>query len=177
MSMTQFLFPLPRPLKAVMLALALSSSVVLADEMPAPTGEVILTVAGNISTTNGDGTLALDADLLAGLPQHEFTTSTIWTEGTATYSGVLLRDLLLAVGATGSTVTLTALNDYQISMRSADALENGPLLAYLTDGKPMPVRDKGPVWLIYPYDDVPAYRTEQTYARSIWQMTRIEIAD
>lgn len=173
--MTQF--SLPRLMRAAALALALSTPAVLAEDMPAPTGEVILTVAGNISTTNGGGTLALDAELFASLPQHEFTTTTIWTDGSSTYSGVLLRDLLLAAGATGGTVTLTALNDYQITMPAADALEDGPLLANLSDGQPMSVRDKGPVWLIYPYDDVAAYRTEQTYARSIWQLTRIEIAD
>lgn len=148
-----------------------------AQEMAAPTGEVILTVAGAITTTNGDGVLALDADLFAKLPQHTFITSTIWTEGTATYTGVLLRDLLDAVGAKGSTVKLTALNDYQISMPAADAFENGPLLANLSNGEPMSLRDKGPVWLIYPFDDVAEYRTEQTYARAIWQLNRIEITD
>lgn len=148
-----------------------------AQTLPAATDEVILTVSGDITNTNADGALALDAALLASLPQHEFTTSTIWTEGTATYSGVLLRDLLAAAGATGATVKLTALNDYQITMPAADAAEDGPLLAVLVDGKPMSVRDKGPVWLVYPYDDNAAYRTEQTYARSIWQLNRIEITD
>jgi hypothetical protein len=50
-------------------------------------------------------------------------------------------------------------------------------LATLADGKPMSVREKGPVWMLFPYDDVAAYRTEQTYARSIWQLNRIEITD
>ena len=136
-----------------------------------------MTVSGKIANTNSDGVLALDAELFATLPQHSFTTSTIWTEGTATYTGVLLRDLLAAVGADGATVKLTALNDYEISMPAADALEDGPLLANLSNGEPMSVRDKGPVWMIFPFDDVAAYRTEQTYSRSIWQLNRIEIAD
>jgi hypothetical protein len=155
----------------------LAGAPLLAETMPAPTGEVILKLSGAIDTTNGDGVLALDAALLAGLPQHSFTTSTIWTEGTATYAGVLLRDLLEVAGAGGDTLTLTALNDYQITMPAADAAADGPLVAYLVDGQPMSVRDKGPVWLIYPYDAVAAYRTEQTYARSIWQLDRIEVAD
>jgi hypothetical protein len=162
---------------ACLLALVGVSASASAETLPAPQGEVILTVSGAITTTNGDGVFALDADLMATLPQHEFATSTIWTEGTTTYSGVLLRDLLAAAGATGATVKLTALNDYQITMPAADALEDGPLLAYLADGKTMPTRDKGPVWLIYPFDDVAAYRSEQTYARSIWQLNRIEITD
>ena len=168
---------LVRPLRTSLCALLLSAPAVWAHEFPAPTGEVILTVSGAIGHTNVDGTLQLDAALMASLPQHSFATSTIWTEGTATYSGVLLRDLLAAVEASGATVTLTALNDYQISMPAADAAADGPLLAYLADGAPMSVRDKGPVWMLFPYDDVAAYRSEQTYARSIWQLTRIEITD
>lgn len=162
---------------AGLLAIVLSVSAAQAEDMPAPTGEVLLTVSGSISTTNGDGVLALDAVLFSSLPQHSFTTSTIWTKGTATYSGVLLRDLLTAAGATGGTVTLTALNDYQISMPAAEVLADGPLLANLSDGKPMSVRDKGPVWMVYPYDMAPEYRTEKAYARSIWQVTSIEISD
>jgi len=156
---------------------ALSAGSVSAQDMPAPGAEVILTVTGAIGTTNGDGVWALDAALFATLPQHSFTTGTIWTDGTATYTGVLLRDLLTAAGGTGGTVTLTALNDYQIAMPAAEALEDGPLLANLSDGQPMSVRDKGPIWLIYPYDTVAGYRTEQTYARSIWQLNRIEVSD
>lgn len=148
-----------------------------AEPLPAPTGEALLTVSGAITQPNADGALVLDQALIDSLPQHEFTTSTIWTEGKATYSGVLLRDLLAVAGATGTTVTLTALNDYQITMPAADAAEDGPILATRVDGKPMSVRDKGPVWLVYPYDENPAYRSEQTYARSIWQLNRIEITD
>lgn len=168
---------LTRTLCASLVTLTLSAPVATAQDLPAPTGEVLLTVTGAIDNTNAEGALALDAALLASLPQHSFTTSTIWTEGTASYSGVLLRDLLAAAGAKGATVTLTALNDYQISMPAADALADGPLLATLVDGEPMSVREKGPVWMLFPYDDVAAYRTEQTYARSIWQLNRIEITD
>jgi hypothetical protein len=161
----------------VALVAAFAAQATHSETKPAPTGEIILTVSGAIGTTNGDGVLALDAALFATLPQHSFTTGTIWTEGTATYTGVLLRDLLAAAGTTGETVNLKALNDYQISMPAADALEDGPLLANLSDGKPMSLREKGPVWLIFPYDDVAGYRTEQSYARSIWQLNRIEVAD
>lgn len=161
-------------------ALCLSSSLdrpASAEELSPPTREVILTVSGAIANTNGDGVAMFDLALLQTLPKHEFTTSTIWTEAPATYEGVLLSDLLTAVGASGKTVVAAALNDYQISIPVADAKADGPLLAFLTNGEPMSARNKGPIWLIYPFDTVAAYRTEQTYARSIWQLTRIEITD
>ncbi len=161
---------------AVCLTIGLSGQA-RAQDLGSPTGDVILTVSGAISNTNGDGVAKFDMALLQTLPKHQFTTSTIWTEGVATYEGVLLADLLVVVGATGKTVVATALNDYQISLPAADAKSDGPLLAILVDGTPMSTRDKGPVWLVYPFDDVAGYRTEQTYARSIWQLDRIEITD
>jgi hypothetical protein len=148
-----------------------------AEGLAKPTGEVLLTVTGHIGKTNGSGVVQLDLGLLENLPQHEFTTSTTWTQGTQTFRGVLLRDLISALGITGSTMNLTALNDYRISMPVADVYDDGPLLAYMMDGKTMSVREKGPVWMVYPYDSNAAYRTEQTYARSIWQLVQIEFAD
>jgi len=153
---------------------ALTASAAVADDFAAPSGAVILTVSGMFTATNAEGTLMLDQAQLAALPQISFATATPWTEGTPRFQGVLVKDLIAAIGATGGTITLTALNDYQITMPVADVADDGPLLAYLLDGKPMSLRDKGPVWLVFPYDANADYRTEQTYARSIWQLDRIE---
>ena len=145
--------------------------------LPRPTGDVVLTVSGAITTTNADGIAVFDRALLDSLPQHSFTTTTIWTEGPNTYTGILLKDLLAAVGATGATVKATALNDYQITFPASEIATDAPLVAYKTDGAPMSVRDKGPLWLIFPFDTNADYRTEETYARSIWQMDRIEVTE
>ena len=37
------------------------------------------------------------------------------------------------------------------------------------------MRDKGPLWIIYPYDQNTDYQTEVIYSRSIWQLDRIEV--
>lgn len=169
--------PLRHLLAATAVAVALGATPAVAEGFAAPSGPVILTLGGSIGQSNADGRLALDQTLLEALPQHEFATSTIWTEGVVTFRGVLLRDLLTAAGASGEIVTLTALNDYSIGMPAAEATESAPLLAYLMNGQPMSVRDKGPIWLVYPYDADAEFRTEQTYARSIWQLDRIEVGD
>jgi hypothetical protein len=41
----------------------------------------------------------------------------------------------------------------------------------------MSMRNKGPLWLVYPYDSNVALQTEAVYARSIWQLVRIESRD
>ena len=59
----------------------------------------------------------------------------------------------------------------------SDAKDDGPLLAYLMDGKTMSLRDKGPIWMVFPYDQNPDYRTEETYSRSIWQLLQIDFVE
>jgi hypothetical protein len=163
---------------AALLAFAVASlQQVHAQGLGHPAGKVILTVTGEIARTNATGKASFDLSLLDALPQHGFVTSTIWTSGQTTYSGVLLVDLLAAVGAQGATVVGNALNDYRIRIPVAEITEEAPLLAYRADGVPMSVREKGPIWLIYPFDSDEQYRTEQNYSRSIWQLNRIEITD
>lgn len=148
-----------------------------AHEFKAPQGEVLLTIRGAITATNSDDALLLDLALLESLPQAEFSTSTTWTSGTPRFSGVLMKDLIAAVGATGGTITLRAVNDYAITMPVEDVAEDAPLLAYLMDGQTMSLRDKGPVWMVYPYDANEAYRSEEVFSRSIWQLTEITFAE
>jgi hypothetical protein len=38
----------------------------------------------------------------------------------------------------------------------------------------MSIREKGPLWLVYPYDLNKAYQSETIYSRSIWQLVRID---
>ncbi|MET3601639.1 molybdopterin-dependent oxidoreductase [Martelella mangrovi] len=148
-----------------------------AEDLPAPMGRVILTVSGNIGVTNADGAAEFDLAMLDALPQTRFTTETIWTDKAAEYSGVELSALLEAVDADGSQLLMTALNDYAIDVPASEAVSGGPILATRVDGHPLSVRDKGPVWVIYPFDDKPAYKTEITYSRSIWQLKSIEVED
>lgn len=157
------------------LVLALLAGGAPADDLPAPQGEVILTVGGAIASANAGGRAEFDLDLLRRLPATTITTSTIWTEGRPAFTGVPLQALLAAVGAEGTVIRAIALNDYAIEIPASDAVPGGPLIAYARDGAPMSVRDKGPLWIVYPYDDDPAYRTEVIYARSIWQLRTIEI--
>ena len=49
------------------------------------------------------------------------------------------------------------------------------VLARLLDDKPMPVRDKGPLFIIYPFDADETLRSERYYSRSAWQLKVIEV--
>ena len=144
------------------------------DLMPAE-GEVILTVSGEIGATNYGEKAAFDIAMLRALGEVEFATSTIWTEGEQTFLGVSLKTLLETIGVEDGTLKASAINDYSVEIPVADAVEGGPIIAYMRNGKEMSVRDKGPLWIVYPYDQNPDYKSEQIYSRSIWQLDRIEV--
>ncbi|APE42418.1 oxidoreductase [Sulfitobacter alexandrii] len=162
------------PALALVAASALSAG---AEELAQPQGEVILTVSGPLATTNVDGTAQFDLEMLEALDATTFETTTIWTEGEHSFTGVSLDLLVDRLGLEGETLRATAINDYAIDIPLSDAVEGGPIVAYRMDGDTMSVRDKGPLWIVYPYDANPDYRTEVVYSRSIWQLDRIEVVE
>ncbi|RGP37186.1 molybdopterin-dependent oxidoreductase [Pseudotabrizicola alkalilacus] len=144
--------------------------------LPAPTGDVILTVRGEIAQTNGDGAAALDRAMIDAIGVTTMHTGTIWTEGTSEFQGVELSRLMRHLGADGTTLRLIALNEYAVEIPMTEAVDGGPLLAFHMDGTDLSPRDKGPLWMVYPYDLKPdEYKNEVSHARSIWQLTVIEV--
>lgn len=146
-----------------------------AEDLAALTGEVVLTISGNIGQTGPDGSAQFDMEMLKAMPQRNFETSTIWTEGETSFVGVPLSVLLEKVGAEGATIRATAINDYAVEIPVDSISAQDPIVAYEMDGAAMSRRQKGPLWIVYPYDSDTKYQTEVIYSRSIWQLDRLEI--
>ena len=157
---------------AALLASALSATAALALE--APTGHVILTVMGEISNTNAGDTAQFDMAMLEKLKGRKGEMETPWTEGKVTFEGPLLREILAAVGATGTSLKVRALNDYAADVPAEDA-KLDTILATKIDGKPMSIRDKGPLMLVYPFDLNADLFNEKYFSRSVWQIKEIEV--
>lgn len=137
--------------------------------------DIILTVSGDIAEAPENAALTFSASDLRALPSDSFATETIWTEGEQVFVGVPLHSLLTHVGASSGTLLASAANDYTVSIPTSDAVPNGPIVAYSRNGADMSLRDKGPLWIIYPFAGNPDYKTEEFYSRSIWQLDRIEV--
>jgi hypothetical protein len=146
-----------------------------AADLAKPKGEIILVMSGAITNINSTGKAEFDMDMVKALPVSTFKTSTTWTKGVKSFTGVSLKALLAAVGATGKNLHSIAINDYAVEIPATDAVDDGPILAYSMDDQPMSVRDKGPLWMVYPYDAKLSYRTEEIYSRSIWQLSKIDV--
>lgn len=155
--------------------LAFGSMSAAADTMPVATGDVIMTIDGAIRPDAPAGGYTLDLAGLQSFAAEEFATTTIWTEGELTFTGVPLSALLKAAGATGTTVAAEALNGYSVDIPIADLEEDVPIVAYHIDGEVFSRREKGPLWIVYPYDRDEKYKSEISYAYSIWQLQRLTV--
>lgn len=118
---------------------------------------------------------ALSLETLDGFEQVTFTTTTTWTDGEVEFSGVPIKTLLSQLGVEGETLQMIALNDYAVSMPISELEDDAPIVATRMNGAPMTVRDKGPFWVVYPYDSDEKYRTETVFSRSIWQLNRLRV--
>lgn len=155
--------------------LLLAGLVPAAQALDSPKGRVVLTISGSGLKANQDGRVALDMDMLAALPQHSITVNTPWYPQARKFSGPLLRDVLALAGARGSNIEAYALNDYRVSIPMDDVLRHRVILARLMDEQPMSVRDKGPLFIIYPFDEDRRLRSSLYYSRCAWQLKALEI--
>jgi hypothetical protein len=140
------------------------------EPLAAPQGNVVLSISGRVTRTNAPGRADFDLDMLAALPQRRLTTRTPWHQGAQVFTGPLLRDVLAQAGADGTQLIAVALNDYRCEIPTADTQQYDIVLARLQNGEPMRVRDKGPLFIVYPYDTDARLRSDRYYARSAWQL-------
>ena len=158
-----------------LLALAAAAPLSFAQSLDAPKGRAILSISGKIDLKNKGDLAAFDMAMIEKLPQHTFTTRTPWYDKPVKFTGPLLSDVLAAVKASGTTVSAVAINDYKVNIPMEDVRKHGILMARLIDDKPIPVRSKGPLFVVYPFDSASELRTSVYYERSIWQLKALEL--
>lgn len=160
-------------LSLLVTAVLLAGFAARAVALDAPTQRPILEISGNISVSNQGDTAVFDRAMLEELGLVTVVTRTPWSDGVSTYEGVSLEVLMEAVGASGTTVTAIALNDYVTTIPLSDFAQYGPILAMRHNGEYMSVRDKGPLFIIYPFDSDPDLGTQTYFGRSAWQVHKL----
>ena len=112
---------------------------------------------------------------LAALPQVELWTDNDYIDAVSLFTGPRLRDVLPEGLTAEDEISLTALNDYSVTIPASDALSYDVILATTLNGKKMSVRDKGPIWVIYPMSDHSELQEASYNDRLIWQLARIGV--
>ncbi len=146
-----------------------------AKALTAPAGKPVLTIAGNISESNSPAGAAFDLKMIEALGVNGFETTCPWYDGAMKFEGPLMRKLLETVGAKGSVLSVQALNDYTTDIPMDDFSKFDAVLAVKRNGEYMPVRDKGPLFIVYPYDSIPELKSQTYYKRSAWQVARMTV--
>ena len=136
---------------------------------------VILSVTGAISGHGGSGRIDFDLKDLEQLGLTKLTTWTPWTEGEVEFEGVWARRLMEAVGAQGTEVEARALNDYVEVIPIDDFHRYDVLLAVRMNGQLMRTRDKGPIWIVYPWSGNPELDDFLTREKSVWQLNALHV--
>jgi len=163
-----------RQVAVVLLCLALPV-IARAAELPKPTGEVMLTVTGAIAHRNSEAGAEFDREMLEALGPRTLRTSTAWTDSVAEFEGVPLAAVIAAVGGTGEELVASAINDYKAQIPMDDVRRYQMLLALRMNGRDLTLRDKGPIWIVYPRDDHPELRTNAYNVRWVWALSALEI--
>ena len=139
----------------------------------APTVAQAETTGVVLSIEKGEREYRLTLEDIKAFTPVVFETETIWTHGVQSFEGVRLKDLLDSINISNGQLRAIAVNDYAVNIPVADAVSDGPIIAYKQNGAEMSRRRKGPLWIVYPYDDKKSDQTETVYSRSIWQLDRL----
>lgn len=135
----------------------------------------ILEIKGSIDKFNSGDHFVFDRATLESLGGKTMKTHTPWTDDQMDFEGVLLKDLLKFVGAKGGEVVAVGLDDYSVTL-PADMISQYPIMiAYKKNGKYMTVREMGPLWIVFPYDDYPELNNRRNNFYWVWQLSRLEI--
>lgn len=159
-------------LNIITFVLALFGSSAFALEVP--TGRVLLTVSGAIKVTNVPEGAQFDRAMLRALDWKQYETFNSITNGIEQFSGPTIASLMAAVQAEGGAFHAVAADDYAVEISIAEAQRAGAILALEHNGKKMSLRDRGPIWVIFPQSKSQA--DSFTYhPQMIWQLVAIEV--
>lgn len=90
--------------------------------------------------------------------------------------GPLLKDVLELSGFSGKTLLAVGFDRYEAEIPAGDMNDYRVLAAREVDGTVLTLRNKGPLWIVYPSEAHPHLQLNPIYeARSVWQLKEINV--
>jgi len=99
---------------------------------------------------NGGEPMRADMASFNALPKQTLKVVEPFVKKSMTFTGVAFADVLNAAKGTGTSVTVHALDDYEVTFKVATLRDQGALLATRVDGEAIDVSEGGPVRLVFP---------------------------
>ncbi len=117
--------------------------------LPTPKGKSILTLSG-VANPNAGHDLKLDLATLGLLPTVDATVYEPFLKHDVQFEGVLLSDLLGYAGVdSNATMTVTALDDYEVAFSLDQLDEARVMVATHADGAVIDIPDGGPTRFVF----------------------------
>lgn len=157
---------------AILIALSASAAAQTVPDRTRPSNDPTVLVVTEPATGRR---VELGSTELDQMTRSMIRTKTPWINQVANFEGVLMRDLLAAAKIDGKAIRARALNDYMVEIPIEDLTKYDVILATRLNGRPMSVREKGPYWIMYPFDAHAELRTDRYYERAIWQVKFMEV--
>ncbi len=150
-----------------LLALVLSAC---ARKPPAPTGDVVLAVKGDITVTNVGDEYQFDLDMIKK-EGKDLKTYDPWLKQEFTYTGIPLSRLveLVKPGKEATTLKFVGVDGYTAKVNIADCQGTDILLAYAADGEDLAEDMGGPLKLVF------ADSVSETYPPESWAWMVVEV--
>ena len=136
-----------------------------------------LTVSGDIGAANAPDGAALDLATLKQFPAREIRTTTYWHEGVQHFKGVSAVAVLEALGVKEGIVTASAPDDYSVDIPMADLRAHEAVFALELNGTDLSEEAEGPVWLVFPYDEMTPEERQLYTDWSVWMLDRIRVVN
>jgi hypothetical protein len=90
--------------------------------------------------------------------------------------GPLLKDVLALAGFSGKKLVAIGYDRYEAEIPASDMDDYRVVAAREVDGKVLTLRNKGPLWIVYPSEAHPHLQLNPVYeARSVWQLKEITV--
>ncbi|WP_253802981.1 hypothetical protein [Vibrio hepatarius] len=105
-----------------------------------------------------------------------FTTQLPWFVDEKTVTGFRVVDLLEQYGIDDyASVWFIGLNDYSSITTKENIIQYDPIITYEMDGKTIPVRKKGPFWLMFNLSKYPELDKIEFHSQMVWQLKEIVV--
>lgn len=123
------------------------------------------------------GEVSLSQEDILAMSDQQMVTQTPWTDGTLTFRGAPLEAVLALAGIDDGWVNARGLNNYSVNVPVDQALAARAFLAVHMNGELMRIKDKGPFWIVFPWDEHPELLTREIRAWSVWQLQALSVLD
>ena len=141
--------------------------------------DILVKISGKITNFNSSDNKSLNFSFndLADIGDHTIKSSNKYVKPPSEYTRPLVRDILSKAGvdSKATTAIISASDGYVVKIPLEDFKKWDVVMAHTVNGVRLTRKTSGPLWNAYPVDKHQELQNDQTYAKMVWNLTKIKI--